>query len=300
MASHESQVVRELLSQQKRAAQAGAQQTIEEQRRGLEAMGEMIPFAPDVTVDKTSVGRIPGEWVAAPSAVGNRVFLYLHGGAYYMGSCASHRDLAARLSRATASRVLVIEYRLAPEHLFPAAVEDAVAAYRALLDSGVNADRIVIGGDSAGGGLTMATLLTLRDEGDPLPAAAVLLSPWTDLEGTGDSMETRAAFDPWLDPTGIRAAAKIYIRDLDPRHPLVSPIYGDLHGLPSMLVHVGRDECLLDDSVRLVDRAQVADVDVTLKIWDDMWHVFQSFAAKVPEGQQAIEEIGEYVRGKLV
>lgn len=142
-------------------------------------------------------------------------------------------------------------------------------------------------------------LVKLRDDGDPLPAAAVLMSPWTDLEGTGESVKTRAKFDPWLRPEGLRPMATLYIRDLDPRHPLVSPIYADLHGLPPMLVHVGEDEILLDDSVRLVEKARAAGVEVTFKIWAGMWHVFQSFAESVPEGRQAIEEIGEYVVGKL-
>ena len=143
----------------------------------------------------------------------------------------------------------------------------------------------------------MATLLTLRDEGDPLPASAVLLSPWTDLEGTGESMKTRADVEPWLDPEKSHQVAKLYLRDLDPRHPLVSPIYADLRGLPPMLVHVGNDECLLDDSVRLVERAKKAGVETEFKIWDEMWHVFHGFP--IPEAQQAIEEIGAFVRARL-
>ncbi|MCL6573023.1 MAG: alpha/beta hydrolase, partial [Bacillus sp. (in: Bacteria)] len=210
-----------------------------------------------------------------------------------MGSCNTHRNLASKLSRSTFARVLVPEYRLAPENPYPAAIEDAVAVYRSLLTSGINPDKIVIGGDSAGAGLTMATLLTLKDAGDSLPALTVLISPWTDMEGTGESMETRAEVDPWLTPEASRATPVLYIRNLDLRHPLVSPIYADLAELPTMLVHVGNDEILLSDSARLVDRARAAGVEVTFKVWDDMWHVFQTF--QIPEAQQSIDEIGEFV-----
>lgn len=299
MTSKISHLVREWLLQQKQAAQSGPAPSIEQQRKNLEAMSGRIPLDADVTVTKTSVGGIPGEWVVASNALDNQILFYLHGGAYYMGSCKSHRDLAARISRAAASRVLVIEYRLAPEHPFPAAIEDSTAAYRGLLNSGVKPSQIAIAGDSAGGGLAVATLVSLRDAGDPLPATGVLLSPWTDLEGTGASMTTREEFDPWLDPAGIREAAKVYLNGTDPRHPLASPIYADLHRLPPMLVHVGHDECLLDDSIRLVNRAQAAGVDIGLTIWEDMWHVFQSFAAQVPEGRKAIEEIGKYIQEQL-
>lgn len=299
MPSAESQAVRQMLTQLRAKAESGEPASIEQQRRDLDAMSNLSPVAEDVSVEQTTIAGRPAEWLSAPGAMADRVFLYLHGGAYYMGSCTSHRDLAARLSRACGMRALVVEYRLAPEHPYPAAIEDAVAAYRALVDSGYAPSQIVIGGDSAGGGLTVATLLSLRDAGDVLPRAAVLLSPWTDLEGTGESMETRSAHDPWLSAEGVRAITGLYIGDLDPRTPLVSPIYADLHGLPPTLVHVGHDEVLLDDSRRLVDRLQVAGVDVTFKIWEGMWHVFQSFASQVPEGRQAIDEIGDFVKSHL-
>lgn len=273
--------------------------SIEEMRQSMEATFGKVPLDQDVRVEKVTAGGVPGEWVAAPNSVNDGVFLYLHGGAYYMGSCNTHRDLAARLSRVTSTRVLVIEYRLAPEHPFPAALEDAVSAYRWLVSSGISPERIVVGGDSAGGGLAVAMLIALRDAGDPLPATAVLLSPWTDMECTGESLKTRAEFDPWMKPEVLRPTAALYIRDLDPRHPLVSPIYANLQGLPPMLVHVGQDEILLDDSTRLVERARAAGVDVTFKIWEGMWHVFHGWAAYVPEARQAIEEIGEYVVKKL-
>ncbi|MEW9033463.1 MAG: alpha/beta hydrolase [Planifilum fimeticola] len=296
MASPQSEAIRQMLREQKEAAKKGSP-SIEEQRRQLDYLGSFSPVESDVTVEKTRIAGVRGEWISAPNARKDRVLFYLHGGAYCLGSCDSHRGLASRLARACESRALVIEYRLAPEHPFPAALEDSTAVYRELIRSGVRPENMVIGGDSAGGGLTMATLLTLRDEGDPLPASAVLLSPWTDLEGTGESMKTRADVEPWLDPEKSHQVAKLYLRDLDPRHPLVSPIYADLRGLPPMLVHVGNDECLLDDSVRLVERAKKAGVETEFKIWDEMWHVFHGFP--IPEARQAIEEIGAFVRARL-
>jgi len=294
MPSPESLVVKQQL-RQSIAARAGKKFTIEEMRQNLEAMMANVALAEDIKVEQVAIDGIPAEWVSAPLAAKENVFLYLHGGAYCLGSCNTHRDLAARISRATFMRVLVIEYRLAPEHPFPAGLEDAVAAYRHLVSSGILPENIVIGGDSAGGGLTLATLQTLRDAGEALPASAVLLSPWTDLEGTGASMETRREADPWLNPEASRATPAIYIGDWDRKHPLISPLYADFTGFPPMLVHVGNDEILLDDSVRLVENARNANVDVTFKIWDDMWHVFHSFAPHVPEAREAIEEIGDYV-----
>jgi monoterpene epsilon-lactone hydrolase len=295
MASQESLVIRQMLKEMKESPQQEFDLVVA--RQGLETLSGSYPIAPDITVEKTIVQGIPAEWVAAPNAVEDRVFLYIHGGAYIMGSLNTHRDLAAKLSRSTATRVLVIDYRLAPENPFPAALEDAIKSYRWLVSSGIPPEQIVIGGDSAGGGLTLATLLSLRDAGDTLPASAVLLSPWTDLEGTGESMETRKEIDPWLSPDATRAIPAMYIRELNPKHPLVSPIYADLEGLPPLFVQVGNDEILLEDSIRLVERARDAGVDVSFKVWDDMWHVFQTFP--IPEAKQAIEEIGEYVVQKL-
>lgn len=296
MASPQSESIRQMLREQKEAAKKGSP-SIEEQRKQLDYLGSFSPVESDVAVEKTRIAGVRGEWISTPNARRDRALFYLHGGAYCLGSCDSHRGLASRLARACESRALVIEYRLAPEHPFPAALEDSTAVYRELVKAGIRPENMVIAGDSAGGGLTLATLLTLRDEGDPLPAAAVLLSPWTDLEGSGESMKTKADVDPWLDPEKSHQVAKLYIGDLDPRHPLVSPIYADLRGLPPMLVHVGSDECLLDDSVRLVDRAKGAGVETTFKIWDEMWHVFHGFP--IPEARQAIEEIGAFVRARL-
>ncbi|NRD79513.1 alpha/beta hydrolase [Bacillus sp. BRMEA1] len=295
MASQESIMIRQYLKSF--SSNQTQEFNLEAARKGLEAMSALTPVAPDIKVEKTIIDGIQAEWVSAPNALEDRVFLYLHGGGYIMGSCNTHRYLASKLSRSTKARVLVPEYRLAPEHPFPAAMEDAVRVYQWLISTGYSPEKTVIGGDSAGGGLTLSTLLSLKDMGEKFPAATVLLSPWTDLEGTGDSMITRKEADPWLSPEPTKASPQLYIRDLDPRHPLVSPIYADLEGLPPMIIQVGNDEILLDDSVRLANRAREAGIEVDIKIWDDMWHVFQTFT--IPEGQQAIDEIGEYVEGKL-
>ncbi|MBT2757264.1 alpha/beta hydrolase [Mesobacillus foraminis] len=295
MASPESSAIRKFLKENMTAQKPG--QTIEEVRQAFEKFSSVIPVAPDIKVEKVSVEGIPAEWVSAPNADSDMVLLYLHGGAYIMGSCSTHRDLAAKLSRASAAKVLVIDYRLAPEHPYPAALEDAVTAYRWLISSGHSPEQIAVGGDSAGGGLTLSLLLSLREAGDALPSAAVLLSPWTDLEGTGDSMETRADADPRIRPMEARNTPALYLGDLDRRDPFVSPIYADLTGLPPMLVHVGDDEILLDDSVRLVERAREAGVDVSFMIYDEMWHVFHQF--DMPEAAEAIAEIGGFVQKRI-
>jgi acetyl esterase/lipase len=202
------------------------------------------------------------------------------------------------VSRAAAARVLLVDYRLAPEYPHPAAVQDATAAYRWLLAQGCKPGRLAIAGDSAGGGLTVATLVALRDAGTPLPAAGVCLSPWVDLEGVGESMRAKADLDPMVYHDGLLQMAALYLNGLDPRTPLAAPLYADLRGLPPLLIQVGTAETLLDDSVRLAARAREADVDVTLEPWDDMIHVFQAFAGVLPEGQQAVDRIGEFVRAR--
>ncbi len=272
--------------------------TAAEMRAGLEAMVSGFSVAADVVCDPVNAGSVPAEWVVAPGAVAERVILYLHGGGYVVGSISTHRDLAGRLSRAAAARVLLIDYRLAPEHPHPAAVEDATAAYRWLLANDTYPSRLVIAGDSAGGGLTVATLVALRDAGVPLPAAAACLSPWVDLEGIGDSMTAKAAVDPMVQADGLKRMASMYLGQLDPRTPLAAPLCAELSGLPPLLIHVGSAETLLDDSTRLAERARKAGVDVTLEVWEDMIHVWHVFAAMLPEGRQAIEGIAAYVRAR--
>jgi epsilon-lactone hydrolase len=207
--------------------------------------------------------------------------------------------LVGYIAQAVRARTLMPEYRLAPEHRFPAALEDCLAVYRELLDEGVAPEEIIIGGDSAGGGLALSTLVCLRDAGEPLPAAVVLLSPWVDLTGTGESMKTRANRDPWLIPDFFEPTAARYYGEEDPRHPLVSPLYADHHGLPPMFIQVGDDEILLSDAVSLAERAEDAGVDVTLEVWHGMWHVWQAFVQIVPESKEALERISNFVDEKL-
>jgi acetyl esterase/lipase len=268
-------------------------------RAEFEAVASIWPVAPDVTRTPADADGVPGEWFAAPNATDATTVLYLHGGGYSIGSINTHADLAGRISRASHARVFSINYRLAPEHLYPCAVEDATTAYRWLLKQGIDPKTIVIAGDSAGGGLTAATLLALKDAGEPLPAAAVLLSPWLDLAGTGESMKTRAAADPMIVPDPLNTMGKMYAGAEELTHPLVSPLYGDLSGLPPMLIQVGDAEVLLDDSTRFAERVKAAGVDVTLEVWDEMIHVFQFFAAMLPEGQEAIDKIGQFIRDKV-
>ena len=267
-----------------------------ELRAGFEEIATMFLVPPDTSLQPVNVGGIPGEWISGAGASDDRIVFYLHGGGYVIGSIATHRAMVARISQAAGARALVIEYRLAPEDPFPAAVEDATAAYRWLLAQGVDPSRVVVAGDSAGGGLTVAVLVSLRDSGDKLPAAAVCLSPWTDLEGTGESMTSKAEVDPMVQPEGIEMMAKLYLAGADPRTPLASPIYADLHGLPPMLIHVGTAEVLLDDAVRLADRARAAGVEVVLEPWEDMIHVWHCFAHVLPEARQAIDRVGEFIR----
>jgi epsilon-lactone hydrolase len=269
---------------------------IEQLRAGMESMAGMFTVPADVTCERVDAGGVPAEWIVAPEARRARVILYLHGGGYVMGSIKTHRALAVDLSRAAAARVLLIDYRLAPEHPFPAAVDDATAAYRWLLAHGVQPARLAIAGDSAGGGLTVATLVALRDAGTAMPAAGVCLSPWVDLEGIGESMTSKAAVDPMVQRDGLKRMASFYLGGHDPRTPLAAPLYADLSGLPPLLIQVGTAETLRDDSTRLAERARKAGVAVELEEWEDMIHVFQAFAMLLPEGRQAIEKIGAFVR----
>jgi acetyl esterase/lipase len=270
--------------------------TVAERRQGFDLLAAKFPVAPDVTCTSVDAAGVPAEWVVAPGAESGRVLLYVHGGGYVIGSRNTHRDLAGRLSRAAAARVLLIDYRLAPESPHPAAVEDATAAYRWLLRHGATPAHTVIAGDSAGGGLTVATLVALRDAGDALPAAGVCLSPWVDLEGIGESMTTRASVDPIVQRQALVWFADLYLGGANPRTPLAAPLYADLHGLPPLLIHVGAAETLLDDATRLAERARTAGVEVTLDVWEEMIHVWHLFAAMLPEGQQAIEHVGAYIR----
>lgn len=272
--------------------------SIAERREGMEVMQGGLPLPEDLQLEDVTVGGRPAQWVRVMGARDDRTILYLHGGGYVMGSLNTHRELMARLSRTAQARVLGLDYRLAPEHPFPAAVDDAEAAYRWLLDHGVRAESILISGDSAGGGLSVATLLRVRDAALPLPAGAVLFSPWTDLTGSGESMQTRAAADPMIAPDGIRETAAHYHGASDPRDPFVSPLFADLTGLPPLLIQVGDDEVLLDDATRLAAHAARDGVSAELQVWPGAFHVFQAIPS-LPEASEALERVGHFARGRL-
>jgi acetyl esterase/lipase len=248
--------------------------------------------------ERVQAGGVPGEWFRAPELDESRVLFYLHGGGYTIGSIESHRDLISRMCIASGVRGLAIDYRLAPEHPFPAQLEDALAAYRWLLASGVEASRIAIAGESAGGGLTLSTLVSLRDAGEALPAAAAVICPWVDLEVTGASIDQNARYD-YISRDALRISARRFARDDQQRDPLAAPLYADLHGLPPLLVQAGGAEALLDDARRIADRARAAGVDVTLEIDDEMIHAWHMLAQIEPRGQEAIDRVGAFVRRHL-
>jgi len=292
MASNELQMIIDTL----RSTPKLADLSIKEQRAQMEVSLTQFQLPTDVHCEPINAGGVPAEWITTPGVVAERVIYYLHGGGYVMGSVNTHREMVSRLSRAANARVLILNYRLAPENPFPAAVDDSTTAYRWLLSIGVDPTQLVIAGDSAGGGLTVAALVALRDAGEPLPRAGVCISPWVDLECLGESMATKADIDPMVTRDSVLMLAKAYLGDANPRTPLASPLYADLAGLPPLLIQVGTTEALFDDAKRLADRARAAGVDVILEPWDDMIHVWHLFAAILPEGQQAIDRIGEFVR----
>lgn len=272
--------------------------TVEMLRQGLLGLTSQFPVPADVVCTPVEAGSVPAEWISAPSADTERVVLYLHGGGYYSGSIVTHRALAAGIARAAGVRALALDYRLAPEHPFPAAIDDALAAYRWLLAQGTPADHIAIVGDSAGGGLTLALLVALRDAGLPRPVAAVVLSPWVDLEGTGESMSQRAALDPVVTKESMLWASAMYLNGADPRSPLAAPLYADLSGLPPIYIQVGTAEVLYDDAMRFAERAQAAGVEITVDPWDEAFHVWH-LASTLPEAREATDRIGEFLRKKL-
>ncbi len=259
----------------------------------------VFPTPPDVKIESVMAPRRPAEWLTPPGARADAVLFYLHGGGYVIGSPRSHRHLAAALARAAGTRALLLDYRLAPEHPFPAALDDAVAAYEWLLAAGAAPDRVIIAGDSAGGGLTVATLLALRDRRLPRPAGGVCISPWVDLTNSAPSYRSKAAVDPIVTLEGIAQLTQAYLGGADPKLPLVSPLYGDLRGLPPLLIHVRSDEVLLDDARGLATRAREAGVDVTVREWPAMIHVWHWFQPMLDEADQAITEIGGFVKARL-
>jgi len=272
------------------------QMTIEERRAQYDKAERVFQTPADVAIERVMAPAQPAEWLTPPGVRADAVVLYLHGGGYVIGSPRSHRHLAAAIARAAGTRALLLDYRLAPEHPFPAALDDAVAAYEWLLAHGVAPRRIVVAGDSAGGGLTVATLVALRDRGRPLPAAGVCISPWTDLTCSAASYQTKKAVDPIVTLDSITLMAKAYVGAGDPKAALVSPLFADLRGLPPLLVHVGSDEMLLDDARGLAERARQAGVDVAVEEWPAMIHVWHWFQPMLAEAEKATAAIGTFVR----
>src|SRR3984957_4701776 len=283
-----------------RAASAGqAPPPLAERRATFAPAGRPHPVPDDVAVTDATAGGVPAHWLAAPGTDAGRVLLFLHGGGFEFGSVRSDGELAARLGRAAGMRVLFPEYRLAPEHHFPAAIDDVVAAWRWLrADQGLDAGSIAVAGDSAGGGLAVALLVAIRDAGEALPAAAVLMSPTVDLTSSGASMTERVDQDPLSTPGLLRQFAADYLAGADPRTPLASPLFASLAGLPPLLVLVGTSDLLLSDSERLAAAADQAGVDVTLEIGEGLPHVYPLMLG-TPEAAEATDQIGKFLRDRV-
>jgi acetyl esterase/lipase len=291
MASNELKMILDFV----RSNPVAAKGSIEQRRSEFQSALAQFQPAADVIRQAVDAGGVPAEWITAPGAQQEKVIYYLHGGGYTMGSIGTHREVVSRLSRAARVRALLIDYRLAPENRFPAALEDAKAGYRWLLSTGVQPNELVIAGESAGGGLTVATLMTLRDSHVPLPAAGICMSPWVDMECLGKSMVTNSSVDPIVRQDNLTMNAEAYLGEADRRTPLAAPIYGNLKGLPPLLIQVGTAETLFDDATRLAERARLDGVDVVFEPWDEMIHMWHMFPM-LPEGDQAIERIAEFMR----
>ncbi|HWL43680.1 MAG TPA: alpha/beta hydrolase [Ilumatobacter sp.] len=269
--------------------------TIDARRAAYDALFAGFPVDTRVTITPQA-GRSSGEWYTPVAADPDAVVVWMHGGAYVLGSLRSHRHLVAEVARCANVRAFALDYRLAPEHPFPAAVDDALAAYEQLLGDGIDPTRIVLAGDSAGATLALATTLGARDRGLPLPAGCWCISPWVDLEARGDSISTRAAVDPQIRKETILELASLYLAGEDPRHHFAAPIYGDLRRLPALLVQVGSYEILLDDAIRLARRAGESEVTVELEIWPYMRHVWHLYWPLVSAARRAIEHGARFVR----
>jgi acetyl esterase/lipase len=259
-----------------------------------------MPPVEGFEAEPATVGGIKGEWVRAKGVRRtDAALLYLHGGGYLIGSPKSHRHMLGPLSAESGLPIFAADYRLAPEHPFPAAVDDAVAAYKGLLDSGISADKLAIAGDSAGGGLTFATLVAARDKGLPMPACAVAISPWGDLSQGGESHRARAKRDPIVKKEGLDEMAAAYLAGADPKTPLASPLFANLKGLPPLLIQVGTEEALNADAVALKKRAEDAGVEVSFESWGGMIHVWHIFHPILSEGRDAIARIGAFVKQRI-
>ena len=299
MPSQAMQDVIEAFRDRQRASAGQAPPALEQRRAAFAPAGRLYPVPDDVLVTEVIAGGVPAHWLAAPGTGTGRVLLFLHGGGYELGSVRSDGELAARLGRASGMRVLFPEYRLAPEHPFPAAIDDVLAAWRWLCTAqGLSARSMAVAGDSAGGGLAVALLVAARDAGEALPAAAALMSQTVDLTSSGASMTERAGQDPVSTPAMLRQFAAGYLAGADPKTPLASPLFASLAGLPPLLIQVGTADLLLSDSERLATAAAGAGADVTLQIGEGLPHVYQLLLG-TPEAAEATEQIGGFLRARV-
>lgn len=281
----------------KRANPYSPEKSVAELR--AESDGRAEPLPDGAIQSAVDANGVSAEWIEAPGVASDRMFLFIHGGGYYRGSITATRATAARISAATGARVLSTSYRLAPEHPFPAAIDDVHCAYRWLMSENIDPAKLMVGGISAGGGLTLALLLKLKDAGDPLPAGAVPMSAWTDMTQSAETMQTKADEDPSISKPYLDRMSGYYLNGADPKTPLASPLFGNLTGLPPLLVQVGTAETLLDDSRLFAEQATAAGVDVNYEPWEDMIHGWHGSAGTLPEAQAAIESIGAFYKAHI-
>jgi len=272
-----------------------AKGSLADQRGRQEELTRIFKIPANINITRVGADGVPAELIEVKNS-GDAIILYLHGGAYAVGSPHVHREFLSRLARACRVKVLAIDYRLAPEHPFPAALEDAIIAYRWLVSGGYDPSSIVIAGDSAGGGLAIATLVSLRDSGTPLPACAVCLSPWVDLASANETLDQDN--DPILNAEILAHFARAYAAQTDPHNPLISPIFADLKGLPPILIHAGTNEILYDQITQFYEKARQAEVEVVLELWKDLFHVFQ-IVPILPEAKQSLEKIATFITDRI-
>jgi len=291
MARTEIDAIREMLGSKPRPTGWAAR------RQRLDQVGSILPIADDVRVEAVDLGGVPGEWSDVPGAEDSRVLLFFHGGGYCSGSIVSHRRMVTEAGRKAGCRTLAVDYRLAPEHPFPAALEDALKAWRFLREQGIAAGDIAVSGDSAGGGLTVALLENLRDAAMELPGCAWLVSPWTDLTLSGSTLASKEAVDPIIHEGYLRELVEAYLPEgMDPRDPRVSPLFANLSGLPPLLIQVGSEEALLADATRFASAAGAAQVAVTLEVWPHMIHAWPLWNARLEAGREALAHAGAFIR----
>ena len=264
-------------------------------RESMDSAADNFPIPESVAITSTDVAGVAAEWIVGPGGEDGPVMLYLHGGGYVAGSLKSHRHMVAYLADKMGGRILNIDYRLAPEHPFPAQIEDSVAVYSAMVADGADPTNLFIGGDSAGGGLTMATLLSVRDKSLPMPAAATLFSPWMDMTVSGETLVTKADSDPSITPTMVQNTANNYLGGRDPNDPLASPIFADLAGMPPVLIQTGENEGLLSDSETLNDRLLEAGSPSQLEVWSDMFHVWHAYWPMLSEARDALDGAAKFI-----